>query len=461
AYEGGVELFKTEPAILLLAWLRIMDNPTSNDGWSVVLEEAGYTLPAARAIINSDTVNNKKYPEDMWRFRKRLLDLRKSAPRIWPAAVARSIFDRYGFCDGFTDKLAEVVQETASSSLMGLGELVEFVEDNIEAATTYEVDNPQAEAITVQTIHAAKGLEYPVVFVSDVNSSRFPGRGSSTEEIVYRDPVGLRQKKIYYDDPELPYLYDNWCSEFVLRPLAGEYDEERRLMYVALTRAQQYLYLSAQPEKASPFFNNLCSEMEVENIDSPQLEKVDYEPPGLGKMEIEQVSELSPQKISVHDIIEQIAVDEAGRGAGYGRQVHEFAENYARRKKADVNNPDQENIARWLDGLSGRLLIEQDCLLPLEVQGRRVTLSGRIDLIVIDDSKVTIVDYKTDLSRENEPEYQKQLSVYYHVVREIYPELPVAAKLFYTADDELVPIEPLSIERLKEEAIRVMGMRKR
>jgi uncharacterized protein (TIGR00375 family) len=79
-----------------------------------------------------------------------------------------------------------------------------------EIATGAEVDalDPRAEAVTLLTLHAAKGLEFPVVFLVGVEDGllplRFPGAGPSDDEVA----------------------------------------EERRLFFVGLTRAQDRLYLS-------------------------------------------------------------------------------------------------------------------------------------------------------------------------------------------------------------------------
>jgi ATP-dependent exoDNAse (exonuclease V) beta subunit len=72
------------------------------------------------------------------------------------------------------------------------------------------------------------------------------------------------------------------------------------------------------------------------------------------------------------------------------------------------------------------------------------------DLVCVGSDRVRIVDYKTDLSDHAESEYRKQLSVYYHVVREVYPDRAVSAELFYTSEGECVEIDPLPIEALRE-----------
>lgn len=68
---------------------------------------------------------------------------------------------------------------------------------------------PQQEAVTLMTVHSAKGLEFPVVFIVGLEEGLFP---------FHRDTIIETQA----DDPE----------------------EERRLFYVGMTRAQDKLYLT-------------------------------------------------------------------------------------------------------------------------------------------------------------------------------------------------------------------------
>ncbi|MFB6099682.1 MAG: UvrD-helicase domain-containing protein [Candidatus Nanohalobium sp.] len=258
AYEGGVELFTTNPAIMLLAWLRILQNRQNRKGWAVVLEEAGYKLDEAEEIVKDGN-----YPKNMLKFE---VELQKTDS---VEAVAEKVFERYGYRNGFTEKIIEVLGETFSSTYMNLGQLINFIEDNIEEGEIYEVDSTGSEnAVTIQTIHAAKGLEYPVVFISDVNQSKFPSTNSFSPNITYKDPIGLRQRKKYLRN-DYAYSFDNWRTEILEKCLSGEYDEERRLMYVAMTRAEQYLYITAEEDRSSTFFTELDIE-KVEVDESPE-----------------------------------------------------------------------------------------------------------------------------------------------------------------------------------------------
>nr|WP_303650373.1 PD-(D/E)XK nuclease family protein [Halalkalicoccus sp. NIPERK01] len=102
----------------------------------------------------------------------------------------------------------------------------------------------------------------------------------------------------------------------------------------------------------------------------------------------------------------------------------------------------------FLDGLSGDLLVEEDAYLPLDVDGTRVMISGIIDLVHVRGDRIEVVDYKTDRGRHAEAEYRKQLSVYYHVLRELYPEREISASILYTVDGVREEIDPISRDDL-------------
>ncbi len=434
AFEGGVELFKTDPAIILLAWFRILDYKDSRRGWSVILEEAGYSLDEADKILE-----DKEYPEEMVGFREKLEGINRVS------VVARKVFEKYGINNAFSSKIIEVLDRTFRKTYMSMGDLIRFIEDCIEGKETYEVDASRGEnLVTIQTIHAAKGLEYPVVFISDINEGRFPGRGRGGGRIVYEDPIGLRQKKVYIKD-EMPYCYDNWEAYLLTRCIPGEYDEERRLMYVAMTRAKRYLFFSAHPEKKSGFFRGL--DIEKENVD-PKLEVNEKETIDKRDFVVEEPEERSPVKIPVTSITE---VKSKGRGKEFGKEVHRFAERYTGGEDVEPENRDEENVASFLDSLDGKKVVEESCILPLEVDGRKMVLTGKIDLLHIKDEEVELVDYKTSEEGEYKEEHRKQLSAYYHVLKKVYPEREIRMYVFYTAEDDIVEITPLELGRIKKE----------
>jgi len=87
------------------------------------------------------------------------------------------------------------------------------------------------DAVSLMTVHAAKGLEFPVVFVVNM------GRGTGNARAPIR--VGLDAA----DEPSVAIA--DYQSESDEDAQAREREESKRLLYVALTRARDRLYLSA------------------------------------------------------------------------------------------------------------------------------------------------------------------------------------------------------------------------
>ncbi len=98
------------------------------------------------------------------------------------------------------------------------------------------------EAVVLMTIHRAKGLEWPVVFVPDLSSQA----GGGSLPILIDTDLGVGFK---LDDD------DNTKQEPVIyglikaRRKARELEEARRILYVAITRAKDKVYLTAGKEK--------------------------------------------------------------------------------------------------------------------------------------------------------------------------------------------------------------------
>ena len=119
---------------------------------------------------------------------------------------------------GYELVLKEERTEEAEGRLLNLDELVnaaaesdtrgETLRDFLDhAALVSDTDQYKAEAeVTLMTMHSAKGLEFPLVFIAGLEENLFPHSRASQDQ--------------------------------------AELEEERRLCYVAITRAEKYLYLT-------------------------------------------------------------------------------------------------------------------------------------------------------------------------------------------------------------------------
>jgi DNA helicase-2/ATP-dependent DNA helicase PcrA len=88
------------------------------------------------------------------------------------------------------------------------------------------------DAVLISTVHGVKGLEFPVVFMADVCTRRFPSnRARTPPQVPFNGPILTTvNPAALADDANL--------------------NAERRLLYVALTRAERYLFVSTSNPSA-------------------------------------------------------------------------------------------------------------------------------------------------------------------------------------------------------------------
>ncbi|HWA85438.1 MAG TPA: ATP-dependent helicase [Opitutus sp.] len=230
---SGVKFFERQHIRDLVALLRFVYNPSDTQAWqriAVLLPKIGEkgaqkiyaaALDHARLmqknfldVLNTDDVKSKvarDAREDWDNFCASLVQVADSMQHAKPAdAVQTAIDGWYGdylkgqFAD-YLDRLDEL------KALVGFAARFEETQDFLaqivllNSETSDRHVEPDAEAVKLTTVHQAKGLEYDVVFLMGLADGQFPGRRAIE---------------------------------------SGDVEEERRLFYVAVTRARNELYLS-------------------------------------------------------------------------------------------------------------------------------------------------------------------------------------------------------------------------
>ena len=145
----------------------------------------------------------------------------------------------------FFEKVKNFSDLTEDDSVFSFVQYLELLQQVGDNPSTAEAELEE-DAVSVLTVHKAKGLEFPVVFMVSLIADRFPGRERKEKipipDKILKDKVP-KGKEYDYEEQEKIYL-----------------QEERRLFYVAMTRAKKLLYLAwardyglKRLKKVSPF----------------------------------------------------------------------------------------------------------------------------------------------------------------------------------------------------------------
>lgn len=131
-------------------------------------------------------------------------------------------------------------------SLAGIGDFVHHLDQVIDAELPVgeaAEESARAEAVSLLTIHSAKGLEFPVVFLVNLR----PPRPRDTE-------------RLFFDPDSLGFVIKNWRGEKHPRYVETSpgapavklaIGERRRIVYVGMTRAKDALYVTATREETT------------------------------------------------------------------------------------------------------------------------------------------------------------------------------------------------------------------
>lgn len=311
----------------------------------------------------------------------------------------------------------------------------------------------QPDAVTISTAHGAKGLEFAAVFLADVCARRFPSaRARRAVNVPLSGPI--------IGEIDIPGLSDN-----------DNYDGERRLMYVALTRAERFLVISRSGSQTSRFVKELAPIVDrvggtVTDEPSELLNAIRHAP-----IEKSRQTELSTSFSDLryylecpHDFYLRKVLGFAptiDQAFGYGRGVHNLLRAvHAEPAKWAALARDRKALERAIEGLIGRGMFylrytTGDPAMNMREKGARVVadyvehfldelqrlrfepekefetlveyedgegaamISGAVDIVRLDEPpRVTLIDFKSgDPDSDNhqaldEDEMRLQVGIY-------------------------------------------------
>ena len=429
----GRQFFEEQEVRDLIHWLRAIDNPRDELAMLAVLRSPLFGRDDDE-IFAANRAENKLQTliED------RLAPYRRMKDDWPPDRLIAGILDESGYLRTLTpracgnvDKLLSILRDGHHSEPRPLAEVVHALDQLRVLAVEPNAPEQQAvDAVEVLTIHASKGLEWPIVFVASLHR----GTPSTPPPVSFspRQGLGVTWRHPITHASVNDILHNANLDERKER----ESEEAHRLLYVALTRAAEQLVTTAVGRGRSDWPTLVEREIvpEVLTQAPPRFDLPERVAPGErsepGLVWIDppravthdsnaSVSRLlafrrCPRQAWLQSLLPPLpAEDLAESAAGFGRTVHELLAGLR-----PVAGDEALALAqRFRDSplgerAAGAARIEHEYDFMVEVEG--VVLRGQIDLWFEEGGELIVVDYKTDARPDAErlEEYRMQMRLY-------------------------------------------------
>lgn len=230
------------------------------------------------------------------------------------------------------------------------------------------------DAVNIMTVHQSKGLEFTAVFIPQLNHNNFPSAkmgGKGIWHVIKKDWIPNAER------------------------FSGGIEEERKLFYVAVTRAKKFLFLTRSPGNAR---EKRVSEFMIEAKDSPYMLKHDLRMQYTSKHLPVMNEDLAP--INLNFSILQDYFECAYRfkmsmfygfvqpivpAMGYGKAMHEIVRNIHKKF------------------LAGERLVDKDIMDIVDMSFYLPYANPKLEANMLESAKKTISEYVT----KNQKDFDK------------------------------------------------------
>ncbi len=411
---GGVGFYQEEEIIMLLSLFFALVDPSDKFSlWNIensILEMDGKEIEEWRKILGK--MNIIEVIEKIFEEKK-----------VWEKL---SIQQRAN-CEKFLMLLNQQRKLPLFQIAQNLREIAEKFEE-----PKADIFSIHQNAVKINTIHGAKGLEFPCVFLINLEDG---GGNTKRNDIVYVKEEG---KDCY--SYSLSFEGEGFKKIFK----KDNQEEEERLLYVALTRASQYLFVSGlKREKSNGLWINMIDkfskEYKAEEI-SERIEKIKRKGEKIkGEIEIPvdfiklvsyteekgsfKETEKTEMGVVIHKVLQEIS---EGKINFTKENFYKRTEFYIKKRMHNWKKQMKE-VENIIDRIEENKEIKEIILkkgfveLPFvypEDNGK--IFEGRIDKVIVEGEKGKIYDYKLNVRETDMSNYLKQLSIYEKAVKNIF-----------------------------------------
>ena len=443
----------------ILSMVRFMTDDTDMVSLASILTSTFYQLTDEE--LATLKIGNSSILEGVKRYHPEVLlemdELRDIARNEGIMAMLKEIAYRHDFYNLLSSKqqanfdfLYEKIANASIDNLFSFLDILEAGED--EKSSEASAKGKDDDLVTVTTIHQSKGLQYKIVFLWATSRNDF---ADGRNQVLIDDTLMLGFHHL---------SFPNRTRRTTIQRIAVEHhaniedlEEFTRLLYVAITRAEERLFIVDSIKKEFPIqevslalaanrkgMSGLILSALMKNA---LFERIEAQPIMAEKQEImgsETVSHLPVFDVdiplfptietpSMHEMKYLPDLDTSRRGGKrHGSLVHETIEKLPNKLWAmddlegtDLFVNDRQKILRFSnsDLYKECLNMEIHKEFPFFIAKENMRMSGVMDFVAIGDKKIIMIDFKTDNASVNEivNRYIQQMEAYKKALQILYP----------------------------------------
>jgi ATP-dependent helicase/nuclease subunit A len=381
------------------------------------------------------------------------------------------------------DALDEFINLTISYEHDNIPSLQGFIEwiSGSSVEVKRETEQSDTDAVRLMTVHHSKGLQAPIVFLPDAMRLKKSTRGQT---LLWDEGMA------YY--PLSKDLYDEKCEAVSEKNKQKSIEEYRRLMYVALTRAEDRLYIcgyARKDEAAADSWYKLCHRC-LQEYGIKENEKIIWDEPeviaknqkdrqfSIGDeiapeswiyQEVAPESPLArpytPSRPEEDDTDSKSPLEDSGNFYRRGTLIHKLLQflpqtagdkaqiigEYLAKNAADFSLAQRQQICNevltLLHNPDFAVIFGEHSRaeVPIIGESNGKIVSAQLDRLIILPEKIMIVDFKTNrpaaANVATTPDvYKKQLATYADLIAKIYGNLPIETYILWTNETRLMRV---------------------
>ena len=419
---------------------------------------------------------------------KILRDLRNKSDYLRPYDLLERILIKH---DGRRKLLARLGQEIEDGIDALLSQALAYESTEVPSLTGFlawmqqdeleikrQMDS-QADQLRVMTVHGSKGLEAPIVILPDCGTRKNDVRASlldAEDHLIWKPNADASPDSV---------------KEMVSEVQQRQANERLRLLYVAMTRAENWLITAAAGEVDDSTWYNIIEQgmersgmqdamsgplpikrvahgdwrsgekqerkvTEIPNVEPIPLKELDpkertktLSPSELGGSKVmpqdvgDGDSELSKTRgTAIHHLLEVLPTLEAEKRRDAGQRILEsyqeadqFEDDLLETTLALINQPHLQHI------FSATALVEVD--IASNING--IPMNGTIDCLIVEPDRVLAIDYKSNRivpkHANDTPEgLLRQMGAYASALKEIYPDRQIETAILWTETGTLMTL---------------------